>query len=523
MCGIVGAIGAKIDGSFLANMFLATEPRGVEATGFWFPSTGVQKDALKVSDFLPVYKEEFDAGVEKDNVFIGHCRLATHGEPAYNENNHPIESENWRIVHNGIVSMKDLIDYPYVSDTDTENILAYVEKYGIETGLTYCTSGAAIIMVPKDRDDTLYLWKTATADMLIAYDMDNETFYICSGEKYMKEALDPLSEKPERLGGLFSIADRRIKITEPKARELWKVTLVDGKIHSNMEKSVSAVYSSNNGYGGHTRHACGYATGYRSTWEEDKVKDGFCPLGTGNNRPSVLDGTIKSAALIQQEAEALREAREKARTSSAATASQQKADADNGNGVTSQSVKKGTPCERTVFGIGELYTGDFVQLSREPLATDPIYASNGGVTGDLKKGDIMIVKKRLQHARYAIEDTLGNLFTVPRSLIELAENPNCFAVGYMSLSTKCLHKCWWRFECKSIVDEYIDEDLPQCAGTFEANDDDCTNCWYVAPCLKIVATRREQRLQSLEDLAENETITVEAEEIETTSEVEDDS
>ncbi len=528
MCGIVGAIGKKIDGSFLANMFLATEPRGTEATGFWFPSTGVVKDALRVSDFLPVWKEEFDEGVEKDNVFIGHCRLSTHGEPSYNDNNHPIESANWIIVHNGVVAMKDIENYPYVSDTDTENILAYIEKYGIAEGLSYCTAGAAIILVPKEEQNTLYLWKTATADMLIAYDMDNESIYVCSGEKYMKEALDPLSEKPERLGGLFSIADRRIKVTEPKARELWKITLVSGEIHSTMLKTISAVYSKNNSYGGnYNRHACGYQSGgydsRRYAWEDDdEFGDGFTPLGTGNNRPSVLDGTVKGANLLKEEDKLLKEAREKARKKVVTTTTPASSDGG-GNGVTSQSMKKGSPCNQNLLG-GELYTGDFVQISREPEGADPIYASNGGIVGDLRKGDVLTVKKRLQHARYAIENEVGDLFTVPRSLIELAENPNCFAVGYMSLNADCLHKCWWRFECKAVVDQYKDDELPQCAGTFEAKDSECQECWYIAPCLKIVATRRAQRLQSLEELSESDKetiVTVEA--VETTAGDEDDS
>lgn len=497
MCGIVGALGAKLDAALLERLFIATEPRGKEATGFYFPSQGINKDAFPVSTFLEAWKEQFLEGTENDNIFVGHCRLATHGEPEYIPNNHPIESENWIIVHNGVVSLKDIENYPYKSDTDTENILAYVEKYGLEQGLTYVTSGAAVILVPKHEDNTFYLFKTSTADMLIAYDMDNETMYVCSGERYMKAALDPLSEKPERLGGLFSIADRRLKVTEPKARDLWKVSLKDGLIHSEMVKGLSAVYShQNNDWNQQRNFNRRYACGYTGDWEyDDRWDDEFVPLGTGNNRPSVLDGTVKSAKIIKAERKALEEARKhnQARTTNGSTNNHSMC---NNGGTKNQSLVKGNGHLSKMLN-STLVKGDIVEIVREIQSTDPVYATNGGLIANLLQGTMLVVKKELEKMRFAVENKQGDLFSVPRSLIELTDNPNCYGISYTTLSSYCTHNCMWADECKTLCFETTEEDLPMCAGTYEDGDDDCMNCWYVAKCLQLMDTIGE--LDGVED------------------------
>jgi glucosamine 6-phosphate synthetase-like amidotransferase/phosphosugar isomerase protein len=133
MCGLVGAIGKKIDLDIIRDLFLATQPRGKEATGFWTSITDTIKAPLGADEFLKDSKtmERLTKGIGESNILLGHCRYATHGKPEYNYNNHPIESENWIVVHNGVVSsLKDFDDYEYTSDTDTENIVAYIERYG---------------------------------------------------------------------------------------------------------------------------------------------------------------------------------------------------------------------------------------------------------------------------------------------------------------------------------------------------------------------------------------------------------
>ena len=151
MCGIVGAIGTGIDATLLHSLFIETQDRGKNATGFWFPNTGIVKAPQKASDFLKEHNETFQQGAEESRIFLGHTRFATHGKPENNFNNHPLESENWIMVHNGVIAtMKDIDEYKYNSDTDTENLLAYIEQFGIEEGLSYCSSGASILFINKD-------------------------------------------------------------------------------------------------------------------------------------------------------------------------------------------------------------------------------------------------------------------------------------------------------------------------------------------------------------------------------------
>jgi glucosamine 6-phosphate synthetase-like amidotransferase/phosphosugar isomerase protein len=193
MCGIIGAIGKNIDSDIVHDLFLATQPRGKEATGFWTATTGTIKKDKGADKFLNKRTlKKLNKGIKESDILLGHCRYATHGKPEFNYNNHPIESENWIIVHNGVVNIKDFDDYEYVSDTDTENIVAYIERFGLVEGLAKISSGASIILKNKAEDDCIYVWRTATGDLLLALDVDHDTLYVCSGEKYMK----PESERP---------------------------------------------------------------------------------------------------------------------------------------------------------------------------------------------------------------------------------------------------------------------------------------------------------------------------------------
>ncbi len=109
MCGIIGAIGTGIDASLLHSIFLESEDRGKHATGFWFPNTGIVKAPKSATDFLNENAEAFMQGATESQIFLGHTRYATHGKPENNFNSQPLESENWIMVHNGIVAtMKDM-------------------------------------------------------------------------------------------------------------------------------------------------------------------------------------------------------------------------------------------------------------------------------------------------------------------------------------------------------------------------------------------------------------------------------
>jgi len=449
MCRILGAIGRKLDSPFISNVFLESEHLGKDATGFWFPNTNIVKQPKKVSEFLPEVKEVFEEGIKESHIFIGHTRYATHGKPEFNYNNHPIESENWIVVHNGIVSsMRDINEYQYTTDTDTENILAYIETFGVEKGLEYCTSGAAIILVNKKEKNTLYLWRTTTADMAIAYDIDKENIYISSGPKYFWSALKSEIKAVERLGGLFSVVERRIKIVEPVARELWKVTYKNKKLQAEKVAEITSRWSSNYNRGSYYTGGCFYTPPVT----RDEADGLFAALCCGKNRPAIKEGRVK---LIER---------------TTTTTNTQK--------TTPKSVTKTTDNGNQ----DRIYQGDVVRFKRALEPTDIVCSQKQGLVSTLTEDMEFLTKKQLTDGRWVLERYDGEIFTAPTKLLETVAPPYCFGVQYSTYSHKC-KLCLFDETCSSLHDVHRDTPKPPCMGKYNTYDEDCMKCTFLTYCL----------------------------------------
>jgi len=446
MCRIVGAIGRKLDSPFISNIFLESEHLGRDATGFWFPNTNIMKGPKKVSEFLPEAKEVFEEGMKNSHVFLGHTRLATHGKPEFNYNNHPIESENWIVVHNGIVHMKDISDYPYTSDTDTENILAYIETFGLEKGLEYCTSGASIILVNKAEEDTLYLWRTATGDMAIAYDLDKENIYISSGSRYFWAALKPEVKEVKRLGGLFSFSKRRMRVTEPDARQLWKLSFKDKQVHAEKIAAIKSFYSTD--YNNRN-----YCAGFE--WQKRFDDKGlFTTLGYGKNRPAMKEGRIK----IEEKK----------------TTSNYKSITKSSNGDNYHE---------------KLYVGDVVKFKRKLTPTDIVNCTKAGLIRTLTAETEFTVQKFLTDSRVILErGDDGEIFTAPKEILKLVPTPYCIGILYNPCRVKC-RDCIFKQSCLELVEAYKDTPKPPCLGDYDPNDEDCMACTFLTPCLREVENK----------------------------------
>ena len=137
MCGIVGYIGTHDVKDILLNGLEKLEYRGYDSAGIaLMTEKGIHlfKDKGRIAHLRSVV----DPTVQSQ-VGIGHTRWATHGVPNC-KNSHPHTSQSGRftIVHNGVIENEMelretyLANYPFHSDTDTEVIVALIEKFVCE-------------------------------------------------------------------------------------------------------------------------------------------------------------------------------------------------------------------------------------------------------------------------------------------------------------------------------------------------------------------------------------------------------
>jgi predicted glutamine amidotransferase len=133
MCGIFGYIGIPKDhkATFaLTNaLMVKTEPRGIDATGFWAclqsqKKIFYHKEPVKSSLFCerPIWK---DSGRQKIDLLLGHCRFTSPGVGGeeINKNNHPHVSKDFRIalVHNGKIPEYQYLKKHYTVNTDCDS------------------------------------------------------------------------------------------------------------------------------------------------------------------------------------------------------------------------------------------------------------------------------------------------------------------------------------------------------------------------------------------------------------------
>lgn len=141
MCGIVGYIGNQDAKEILLKGLEKLEYRGYDSAGIAVVNnSGIQvfKEKGRIADL----REVVDADVVAQTG-IGHTRWATHGVPSV-RNAHPHQSNSSRftLVHNGVIENYEILkreylkDVTFKSDTDTEVIVALVDKFATEENLS---------------------------------------------------------------------------------------------------------------------------------------------------------------------------------------------------------------------------------------------------------------------------------------------------------------------------------------------------------------------------------------------------
>jgi glucosamine 6-phosphate synthetase-like amidotransferase/phosphosugar isomerase protein len=134
MCGVFGFVSYDGKGPAvgqLQRIAAVTMSRGPHAFGFaWLDGRGRLhsfKQSGRIVDSIGLLALAADA-----RMLIGHCRFATHGDPANNLNNHPHPADGGWIVHNGVIRNYERIvqrnDFFPVSECDSEVLGLLIEE-----------------------------------------------------------------------------------------------------------------------------------------------------------------------------------------------------------------------------------------------------------------------------------------------------------------------------------------------------------------------------------------------------------
>jgi glucosamine 6-phosphate synthetase-like amidotransferase/phosphosugar isomerase protein len=123
MCGICGIYGinglTKEDILAFQRILVNCESRGTDAFGYYsYPNKVLFKTKGSVSKYLKKEKDLFE-GFEGINIILAHTRATTKGSEEKNQNNHPFETENFILAHNGVIW--NTADFGYKTDIETDS------------------------------------------------------------------------------------------------------------------------------------------------------------------------------------------------------------------------------------------------------------------------------------------------------------------------------------------------------------------------------------------------------------------
>lgn len=168
MCGIVGYIGKNRNANFVIDRLKKLEYRGYDSSGIASLRNG-ELNIIKSTGKIANLEEKVGQELEV-TCAIAHTRWATHGKPTEN-NAHPHSSTSneWTIVHNGIVenyldlkkTLKEGTNYP--SDTDTSIVAELLEQRGVKEingfidACKELNGSFALGCINKNQENTLFL------------------------------------------------------------------------------------------------------------------------------------------------------------------------------------------------------------------------------------------------------------------------------------------------------------------------------------------------------------------------------
>ncbi len=229
MCGIFGFITgepSKEHFDILCKLAEESAIRGTDATGvaYFVPKERkyyIHKNNVDSGEFEKDVMKGLKTVISKTPVCIGHVRKWTIGKPDDNNNNHPIFSKDYIMVHNGHVpKTPEIENYKYQGAVDTERMLAQIQTHGLKDGLEKSEGTAAIALLnrrPKQKEILLYRHSNP---LWLAYKPDTKTVFFASTEDILDDSLNT-----DYYLSFFRKRDYLLK--EIPADEVYKLVLRD--------------------------------------------------------------------------------------------------------------------------------------------------------------------------------------------------------------------------------------------------------------------------------------------------------
>lgn len=249
MCGIYGWISAtpsKENLEIFLRLGEASMERGTDATGACFFDVKKKKYWLGKNDVnaLKFHQEVLSSQKEAliaSPLCIGHTRAWSVGRPEDNNNNHPLYSEDWILIHNGTCALTaEIRNYKYMGEVDSERLLAQIQMHGFK-GLENCSGASAIALLPrKSKKRELYLYRMGMP-LYLAYKKDNPTIYFGSTQEIAQQG------SPSLLGFFCEHY-----VQELPENQVWKVWIEKGeprlKVIERVEYGLRLPYHSRTSY-----------------------------------------------------------------------------------------------------------------------------------------------------------------------------------------------------------------------------------------------------------------------------------